>query len=577
MTAKNNDRRPTARGASGSTQSFQESELLARLKFSLKDGRLTLDNRRMLLLDAFSLGALRTELVDSLGIEAARGLLTRIGYASGIRDANSARRLYPDPEDYRRAYLASPLIAALEGLVRSDAVEVELDPSRRKFYAEFVWHNSTESETHVTNYGTGRTPVCWMQVGYACGFAAGFVGQPVVFREVQCTGMGHETCRAIGKPVDEWPDGEKDLANLSPRAFVNMNLALRAPPTRQRTQAAVPQQQVGASRADRWEMVGISAAFSSACRALERVAGTDATVLFTGESGVGKELFARNLHRLSARHEPAFVAVNCGAIPNELVESELFGVERGAFTGAVTSRSGRFELADGGTLFLDEVGTLTIAAQAKLLRVLQEGEFERVGGLQTHRVDVRIVAATNIDLDAAVAAGKFREDLFYRLNVFPINVPALRERPDDIPLLMETFFKRYCERYQRKLAGFTPAAVEALMTHHWPGNIRELENVVERAVILAQDGESIQIEHLFRQLHTGHAASRVVKPDSPHEFPTPDAASPSHPAAAENTTLDDIMNEAIDRTLRTTGGNVSAAARELGISRARLDYRLAKR
>ena len=548
-------------------------KLLARLKFSLAEGRLTLDNRRMLLLDAFSLGALRTELVDSLGIEAARGLMTRIGYAAGSRDANSARRLHPESGDYRRAFLSSPQIAGLEGLVRSEPVDVTLDPASRTFYAEYIWHNSSESETHVNNYGTGHTPVCWMLVGYACGFAASFVGQAIVFREVQCVGMGHENCRVIGKPVDAWPDGAQDLAYLSPRAFVNMNLG-------RSTELSAAAGARDGEAPDRWQMVGIAPSFSAACLALERVADTDATVLFTGESGVGKELFARNLHRLSPRRESPFVAINCAAIPDELLESELFGVEKGAFTGAVASRPGRFELADGGTLFLDEVGTLSSAAQAKLLRALQEGEFERVGGLDTRRVDVRVVAATNVDLESAVRAREFREDLLYRLNVFPIHVPALRDRPEDIPLLTDTFFKRYCERHRRALKGINANAVEALMNHDWPGNIRELENLIERAVILARDGGSIEIEHLFRQ-GRATAATPSATTATPAARSSPQAnparAAAVQPFADADGTLDDVIDGAIDQALAATAGNVSAAARRLGISRARLDYRLSKR
>ena len=549
-------------------------ELLTRLKFSLADGRLMLDNRRMLLLDAFSLGALRTELVDSLGIEAARGLITRIGYAAGSRDANSARRLYPDSGDYRRAFLASPQIAGLEGLMRSEPVDVTLDPASRTFYAEYIWHNSSESETHVNNYGTGRTPVCWMQVGYACGFAASFVGQAIVFREVQCVGMGHESCRVVGKPVDEWPDGALDLAYLSPRAFVNMNLGRGT-----ELSAAANSARHGAE-AKQWEMVGIAPSFSAACLALERVAETDATVLFTGESGVGKELFARNAHRLSRRRESPFVAINCAAIPDELLESELFGVNKGAFTSAVASRPGRFELADSGTLFLDEVGMLSSAAQAKLLRVLQEGEFERVGGLDTQRVDVRVVAATNVDLECAVRAREFRGDLLYRLNVFPIHVPALRDRPEDIPLLVDTFFKRYCERHQRALKGISAGAIEALMDHDWPGNIRELENLIERAVILARDGGSIEVEHLFRQgwgTRAPPAAATTMLVARSSRPANPAQAAATRPVVGTDGTLDEIIDGAIDQALAATAGNVSAAARRLGISRARLDYRLSKR
>jgi two-component system, NtrC family, response regulator HydG len=208
------------------------------------------------------------------------------------------------------------------------------------------------------------------------------------------------------------------------------------------------------------EMVGVSSAFKAACHMLTRVAPTKASVLFTGESGVGKEMFASTLHRISPRAAKPFVAVNCAAIPDALVESELFGVERGAFTGASVSRAGRFERADGGTLFLDEIGTLSLVAQGKLLRALQEGEVERVGGTRTIKVDVRVVAATNVDLRDAVKAGRFREDLFYRLNVYPIHLPPLRERREDIPLLMSHFLHLYGRTHGRKLAGYTPSGGE---------------------------------------------------------------------------------------------------------------------
>jgi PAS domain S-box-containing protein len=236
------------------------------------------------------------------------------------------------------------------------------------------------------------------------------------------------------------------------------------------------------------EIIGNSPALRQTVARFERVAQTDATVLITGETGVGKELFARAVHHSSSHTARPFVKVNCAALPENLIESELFGHEKGAFTGATSKRIGRFELADGGTLFLDEIGELPIELQPKLLRVLQEGEFERIGGTRTLRVDVRIIAATNRDLAKEVWAGNFRDDLFYRLNVFPVEVPPLRERREDIPLLVSHFVQKYSARMGRHIDHVPASAQEGLAKYEWPGNVRELENIIERGVILATDG-----------------------------------------------------------------------------------------
>jgi len=235
------------------------------------------------------------------------------------------------------------------------------------------------------------------------------------------------------------------------------------------------------------QIIGSSPALEALLEKVERVAPTGATVLIEGETGTGKELIARAVHLLSQRCERPFVTVNCAAIPTELLESELFGHERGAFTGAAAQRIGRFEMADGGTLFLDEVGDIPPALQPKLLRVLQEREFERLGSGSTRSVDVRIVAATNRDLAELVAQKLFRDDLYYRLNVFPIYVPALRERREDIPLLVRHYVAKYSASMRRSIRAIAPHTMDVLTGYHWPGNIRELQNVVERAVILCRD------------------------------------------------------------------------------------------
>src|SRR4029450_2451299 len=241
------------------------------------------------------------------------------------------------------------------------------------------------------------------------------------------------------------------------------------------------------------EIVGSSAALRAVLSDVSKVAPTDSTVLITGETGTGKELVARAIHKRSRRSARAFVNVNCAAIPPSLIASELFGHEKGAFTGALQRRKGRFELADGGTIFLDEVGELPAETQIALLHVLQEREFERVGGTETIRVDVRVVAATNRDLEVAVSEGSFRADLFYRLNVFPLKVPALRERRADIPLLVEYFVHRFAKRAGRHICGIRRETLSLLQSYAWPGNIRELQNVVERAVIVSES-ETLSID-----------------------------------------------------------------------------------
>ncbi len=243
------------------------------------------------------------------------------------------------------------------------------------------------------------------------------------------------------------------------------------------------------------QLVGEDPSLRKVFASLQRAAATDTTVLLEGESGTGKELFARSLHALSPRADAPFVAINCAAIPETLLETELFGHEKGAFTGAVARKPGKFEMAHRGTLFLDEIGDLPLALQAKILRALEERRFERVGGTALVTVDVRLVAATNKGLRAAVAARRFREDLFFRLSVFPITVPPLRERGGDIPVLARYFVDRFCRDLKKKLLTLSPAALEQLQTYRWPGNVRELQNCIERAVILA-DGDTILPRHL---------------------------------------------------------------------------------
>jgi len=567
------------------------ADLMARLHFAPADGRIWLDDQRMMLIHTSAMGVLRRELIEGLGIERARGLLTRMGYNSGGHDAELARRLRPTATLIDMFHVG-PQLHALEGIVRVDPVTLEMDVERGHYFGDYIWRDSSEDEEHVRIYGIGSESVCWMQIGYASGYTSVFMGRPILFREVECRATGHEHCRIIGRPVEEWKDAEDDSKYLQAEAFS------RGLSAQTRRPMGPGEREDASAMFEATDIVGVSTGFNAVCHMVKRVADTTATVLFLGETGVGKEVFARTLHRNSPRAAKPFIAINCAAIPESLIESELFGVEKGAFTGATASRAGRFERADEGTLFLDEIGVLSLAAQGKLLRALQEGEIERVGDTQVRRVDVRLIAATNLDLKEEVRAGRFREDLYFRINVVPIKVPPLRERRDDIPILMNHFLSKYCRRHQRVVTGFTARAIDALLSYELPGNIRELENMIERGVILAPRDGAIDVTQLFIGGERWNsptfglsgegqvsADGRLDANDGEKDASGQSLISEGMSRLLAGTQLDKAfasLNE-IESTLGKTllnpalmhaNGNLSAAARLLGITRARLVYRL---
>jgi two-component system, NtrC family, response regulator HydG len=561
------------------------ADLLGRLRFSTSDGTIWLENHRMLLVHARALGSLRRELIDTLGTEIARGLLTRMGYQAGIFDAQMAKRVRATAT-LKDMFVVGPQMHCLEGIGLSEPIRLEVDVETGQHYGEFLWTHQVEDEEHIRHFALGNEPSCWMQVGYASGYSTEFMGRQILYREVECQSMGQDACRIVGMPVDAWGDqGRHDLHYLLPNVLREDAVVLAQP----RTSTLPTLQEAGDANA----AVGISPAFNSVLHMVQRVAPTNATVLFLGESGVGKEVLARMVHRISTRSHKPFVAVNCAAIPEQLIESELFGAERGAYTGATHSRAGRFERADGGTLFLDEIGTLSAGAQGNLLRALQEGEIERLGDSHTRRVDVRVIAATNVDLREAVAAGRFREDLFFRLNVFPIRVVPLRERREDIPLLLMHFLAKFNRLHGRRITGFTQRAVDAVMSYRWPGNVRELENVIERGVILAAESTVIDAAQLFTsgeeftQPQFGPSpAGAMVRTDSSRLLePTEDVdrvsrtvnALLSGEQATELASLDDVETLLLRKALERAHGNVAAAARLLGITRPQMVYRLKSR
>jgi len=554
------------------------------LLFTPGDGRIWFDQHRMLLLRADTFGDLRRELIQALGIDRGREILERVGYAQGCRDAQMVQQRWGHLALSDQMAMGHRL-HALGGFLRFSEIRNRFVLQGDRVHAEFLWHDSVEADEHVASFGIADHVCCWMSTAYASGYVSTLMGRLIRMREHACRGMGAAHCHVVAKTTLEW---DEEAREGEPRlgSFVTLSASGQGTSLSSASAVAVkPSSPIAAQ-----SVIGISAAFIAARRQVEQVGPTEATVLLRGESGTGKELFASTLHKLSPRAAGPFIAVNCAALPEDLVEAELFGVERGAYTGATVSRPGRFERAEGGTLFLDEIASMSPAAQGKLLRALQEREIERVGGIKTIPVDVRVVAATNIDLWESVEAGRFRRDLYFRLNVFPIDLPLLRDRRDDIPFLIDHFLAVYSARHHKAIRGFSHEATKVLLQYDYPGNVRELQNLVERGVISADPDGVIDIHHVFRRgerqpgpplaLNWGEASPQASMSqgstpapdgDTPDNAPASTALSPNPPS-----TLDDVARTLSRQALVDSDGNISAAARQLGVTRATLEYRLRK-
>ncbi len=551
-----------------------DADLRRLLRFSSPDGCIWLAGQRMLLMHADALQAIRKEIIQRIGPKQARWLLMRAGHSAGERDGVLARQIRPHQSVFD-AFAVGPQLHMLEGAVQVEAERFEYekhsDPARSHFHGIFNWRNSWEAAAHRQEYGLQDEPACWMLLGYASGYSSAFFQQPVLFKERRCEACGHEHCQIEGRFLHEWPADEIDT-DQQPASVLNTIHALQEEVETLRSQLQQNCRKTG--------LVGQSPAFERAFLLLQQAAPTQVTVLLTGETGVGKEQFARALHLMSDRADKPFVAVNCAALPAELIESELFGVEKGAYTGAVQARAGRFERADGGTLFLDELGERPLAAQAKLLRVVQQGEIEKLGGTDVRKVDVRIVAATNADLDKAVEAGAFRRDLLYRLNVYPIHIPSLRERPEDIPLLAQHMLGHYCKQHDKRIPGFTSQAITALRNHDWPGNVRELGNMVERGVIFTQPDQAIEVTSLFPQLAeppSDHVAASGQLESADGQLGGAGDASQLYQLLRERGLgLEELETILLQEAVDQAKGNLSAAARALKITRPQLSYRIAR-
>ena len=524
------------------------------LSFEPGGGVVHFGGERVLLFDTVALGILRRELIESLGMKAARGILTRFGYAHGRRTAETLRTAFAwDSEEEWR--LAGGRLHMLHGhlVIETPARWSGDGPAP---FVESIWHESYEASEHLLHLGPSDEPVCWAEAGFASGYLSYANGREIYCVEDRCRAKGDPVCHLVGRVKEEWgPEIEPHLSFYD-KACVDSVLEgvtaeLRAAERRLRARR-VELARAAPEGEDRRGLFVRSEAMRRVLDLAQRVAKVESTALITGESGVGKERIARLIHDDSPRSARPFVAVNCAAVAETLLESELFGHARGAFTGADRERPGLFEAANGGTLFLDEVGEITAGMQVKLLRALQEREIRRVGENRSRPVDVRVVAATNRNLADEVAAGRFRKDLYYRLRVIELRVPPLRDRPDDILPLARVFLAETAKRMGRKLTGFTPRAADQVVRYDWPGNVREVQNAVEHAVALA-------------------AGNRVDVEDLPEELR---AALPRPRPAGRIRPLEDVEREYILAAVETAGGNRTRAAAELDIGLATLKRKL---
>ena len=547
------------------------SQVTPHIVFSSEQGKVWLNEQRVMLFSQAALGKFRKEVYDTIGQDRCKAFFLRLGYQLGILDGELARSSGAEMPIKDRFNLG-PELHALRGMVLPELQRLVVSEKGGEFICEVVWFNSYEVEICANEMGPMDEPGCWNLTGYASGYSSALLQREIFFQELECHSCGGDRCFAVGKPAAEWDNYEQLKRYYEPDPLLEELSKL---------QTTVEALKESLNEGDKLpNIVGSSKPFKHALEMVTKASDSKVSVLLLGETGVGKEVLARAVHITSDRADKPFIAVNCAAIPPDLIESELFGVEKGAYTGANQSRMGRFERADKGTIMLDEVIELTPRAQATLLRVLQEGEFERVGDNKVRKIDVRIVAATNEDLSVAVQQGRFRADLYYRLSAYPINIPPLRERKEDIPLFVVHFLEKYRALYNKNVLGISDRGMEMLSNYEWPGNIRELENVVARAVILADINGVISMESMFPESALRPSEAKVLDPSGRLQnqiFPEGiDADGLVESLLSSGFELEKFEETMLTSALQKTQGNISKAARLVGLSRPAFAYRLKK-
>jgi len=454
------------------------------------DGFVRLKGRRLVLHDMHAFAQLRKDLVKMLGPEHARTILTRFGYFWGQADSAAMQRLFTWESPVELAK-ASARLYAFQGVTKALLKVEEIDIETKQCRAEFSWHNSGEAEEHITEFGLGRNAACWILTGYASGYMSYSLGFKVYFIEDKCVVKGDALCTAYGKDESSWGELLTPHIKYFQSDDISGKIQYYTNELKRKEKELAAERQKWRLRETKDDSGFIeikSRAFQKAVESAILVSRYDTSVLISGESGSGKEVLARYIHSRSSRGKNVFMAINCGALPETLLEGELFGYRAGAFTGAVHDRVGLFEEADGGSLFLDEIGELSSSVQVKLLRVLQEKEIMRLGENKTRKINARIIAASNRNLAEDIKAGRFREDLYYRLAVVEIEVPPLRERREDILPLARHFVKNFSKKLKIPQLRLDPSCIESLLSYDWPGNVRELENALERAAVFSLNG-----------------------------------------------------------------------------------------
>jgi DNA-binding NtrC family response regulator len=505
---------------------------------------------RALILDAVALGMLRKQLVEMLGLAGARAVLTRFGFAHGWRMAEAMRTGFQWSSE-AEWQAAGGLIHTLQGLIR-----IRMEDNNPLAPQGVTVEYSYEAEQHLLHLGRAEAPSCWTQCGFGSGYMSRAAGRPLYVLEDRCVARGDAACHFAGRTLEEWGSQLEEHLPYFQGEVLDASLhqvasALKRTERKLRERTRALEQAVGEPEGP-GGLVARSPGMRRVVDLARRAARSEATVLLIGESGTGKERVARLVHEESARAAGPLVAINCAALSDSLLEAELFGHARGAFTGATHERVGLLEAAAGGTLFLDEIGELPLGMQAKLLRALQEREVRRVGENEHRPIDVRVVAATNRPLAEEVAAGRFRKDLYYRLRVVELTVPPLRERREDILPLARVFLVDVARQMGRSAPGLGTDVADQLQRYDWPGNVRELRNALERAVALAR-GARLELEDLPEDI-------RVALP------------APAVTGAVR--TLEELEREYILAVLARNGGNRTRTAQELGIGATTLYRKL---